>query len=326
MKTTANGVEKKFKVLSPELEALIDKTKEENERLFIWTARKGLSPSTICGDCGQTVVCTECKTPVVLFGVPGGQNFFRCNRCGETRDAAERCTNCNSWKLTTLGIGVEGVEEEIKKRFPDVTIFRMDKESVKSEKKAVEMVRKFEETPGSILLGTELALFYMKNPLENVAVASIDALFSVPDFRINEKIFYILLSLRSLAQKVFVIQTRNAQSKVLDYAIKGNLMDFYREEVADRKKFSYPPYSVFIKLSLEGKASVAEAYAKTIAELFTPWEPGIYRGNAPTRKGNVVMNILMRIPTKEWPHEEILQKIRSLPPNIAVRVDPDSLL
>jgi len=326
MKTEANGIEKKFRVLSPELEALIDKTKEENERLFIWTARKGLSPSTVCGDCGQTVVCTVCKTPVVLFGVPGGQNFFRCNRCGETRDAAERCINCNSWKLTTLGIGIERVEEEIKKRFPAVTIFRIDKESVKSEKKALEIVQKFEETPGSVLLGTELALFYMKNPLENVAVASVDSLFSVPDFRINEKIFYILLSLRSLAQKVFIIQTRNSESGVLDYAIKGNLMDFYREEIADRKRFSYPPYSIFIKLSLEGKSAVAEEYAKTIAELFNSWDPSIYRGSAPSRKGNVVMNVLIRIPTKEWPVQELLQKIRSLPPNIAVRVDPDSLL
>ncbi len=326
MKTEPDGTEKKFRVLSPELEALIDKTKEENERLFLFTARKGLSPSTVCGDCGQTVVCTRCKTPVVLFGAHDSQNFFRCNRCGEVRDAAERCINCDSWKLTTLGIGIEGVEAEIKKKFPTVKIFRLDKESVKTEKKAIEMIREFEETPGSILLGTELALFYTKSAVENVAVVSIDALFSIPDFRMNEKIFYILLSLRSLAEKVFVIQTRNTENKILDYAIKGNLMDFYRDESADRKKFSYPPFSTFIKLSFEDKSNQSEAHAEELALLFKSWEHNIYQSSTPSKKGNTVMNILIRLSKKEWPHPELELVLRRLPPSIAVRVDPDSLL
>jgi len=314
-----------FRVLSKELEALIDKTKEENERLFIFSARKGLSPSTVCGDCGQIVVCSNCEAPITLYS-RGGKNIFKCNKCGEERDTMERCNNCQSWKLDTLGIGIEKVEAEIKKKFPHLKIFRLDKESVKTENKAIDLVNKFEETPGSILLGTELALFYLKNPIENVAIASIDSLFSIPDFRINEKMFYILLTMRSRAQKVFVIQTRNAKSSVFDYVLKGNLLDFYRDEIEDRKIFSYPPYSVFIKLSIEGRRPKVEVEADKIGSLFKKYSPSVFSGFSPTKRGNTVMNILMRIESKDWPNEEILQIISTLPPQVAVRVDPESLL
>ncbi len=314
-----------FRILSKELEALIDKTKEENERLFIFAARKGLSPTTVCGDCGQVVVCDNCRAPIVLY-TRGGKNIFKCNKCGEERDTMERCNNCQSWKLETLGIGIERVEEEIKKKFPNIKIFRMDKESVKTEKKALDMTRKFEDSPGSVMIGTELALFYLKNNIENVAVASIDSLFSIPDFRINEKMFYVLLTMRSRAQKVFIIQTRNAGGTVFDYVMKGNLTDFYREEIEDRKIFSYPPFSVFIKLSIEGRRPKVDTEANKIAELFKKYNPSIFPGFSPTKKGNVVMNILIRVASKDWPNEEMLRVISTLPPHVAVRIDPESLL
>jgi primosomal protein N' (replication factor Y) len=325
MKTKRGEFEKGFRVLSLELEALIDKSKEDNERLFIFSARKGLSPTTICGDCGQVVLCKTCGSPIVLYS-SGGKNFFKCNKCGETRDAMEKCGNCDSWKLDTLGIGIELVEREINKRFPDVKVFRMDKEVVKTEKKALEIITKFENTPGSVLLGTELALIYLKRPIENVAVASIDSLFALPDFRINEKMFYILLSLRSRAERVFIIQTRNSSEPIFDYAIKGSLADFYRDEIEDRKTFSYPPFSTFIKLSIEGRKPGVVREAENIAELFKDSSPNIFSGFSPSKRGNTMMNILIRVPVENWPDEKILQKIYSLPPQVAIRVDPESVL
>jgi primosomal protein N' (replication factor Y) len=238
----------------------------------------------------------------------------------------ERCRNCDSWKLETLGIGIERVEQEIRKLFPDLKLFRLDKESVKSEKRALEIVNKFQESPGSVLLGTELSLFYLKKPIENVAIASIDSLFALPDFRINEKIFYTLLTLRSRAEKVFIIQTRNADETVFDYALKGSLADFYREEIEDRKKFLYPPYSVFIKLSIEGKKPAILEDAQTLAKLLDEYNPNIYPSFSPSRRGNTIMNVILKLQSESWPDDKLMKKIMSLPPQVAVRVDPESLI
>jgi primosomal protein N' len=317
----------KFRVLSPALEALIDKNHADSERLFIWSARKGLSPTTVCGDCGAIVICNRCSAPVTLYsGRKGEENFFMCNKCGVTRSAAEKCRFCDSWKLATLGIGIERVEEEITKKFPHVKVFRLDKDAAKTEKKAHEILSRFYATPGSILLGTELALFYLTENIENMAVASIDSLFALPDFRISEKIIYSLLLMRSRAEKVFLIQTRNASDPLFEYALKGNIIDFYKQEIADRETFGYPPFSIFIKLSVEGKGVSVETAAENIKKLLVDYEPKIYKSFAPSRRGNNVYHVLISRKPKEWPDDVLLQILLSLPPSVGIRVDPESLL
>ncbi len=314
-----------FRVISRELEALIDKTKEENENLFIFCGRKGLAPVTVCGDCGQVVVCKQCGAPVTLFARKD-ENIFSCNKCGEERSTSERCTHCDSWKLETLGIGIELVEKEIKKLFPEAKVFRLDKESASTEKRASDIMKKFENTPGSILVGTEMALLHLSKPVENVAVASMDALFMVPDFRINEKIFYLLLSMRAKAGKIFLIQTRNGDETLFNNALNGNLIDFYRQEIEERKKFKYPPFSLFIKLSVEGKRSVVEKETERLLEYFKEWNPAPFESKNLSRRGNAVINILFRLESASWPDTNLLEKLKGLSPAISVKIDPESLL
>ncbi len=315
-----------FHVLSSELEVLIQKTKEENERLFIFSGRKGLAPSTVCGDCSQIVVCERCSAPVTLYTKKNEENFFLCNKCGYKRDAMVRCKHCDSWRLQTLGIGIETVEVEIRKKFPDITVFRIDKDSVSTEKKALDIIAKFENSPGSVLIGTELATFYLKKPIENIAIASIDTLFSLPDFRINEKICYLLLTMRARAEKVFLIQTRNASASVFDYALKGNLADFFRGEIDERKQFYYPPFSLFIKLSVEGKPASSKKAAEDVALFLEEFEPSIYPAFAPSSRGNAIFHILITKKPKEWPDQMLIAKLRLLPPSVMIKVEPESLL
>lgn len=325
MKLPKGEYAEEFRMVSKELEALIDKTTEENENLFIFCGRKGLSPITVCGDCGLVVTCLQCHAPVTLYQRKE-ENVFLCNKCGEERPTSERCKHCDSWKLETLGIGVEGVEHEIKKRFPHATVFRMDKDNATTPKKAAQIMEKFENTPGSILIGTEMALYYLNKSIENVAVASIDALFSLPDFRINEKIFYLLLTMRSRASKVFLIQTRNGDEKIFDYALKGNLIDFYRQEIDERKKFTYPPFAVFVKFTVEGKRPVIQKEVENLCEIFKKWDPAPFESLHASSRGNALLHVLFRFPISAWPDQDFIELVRSLPPQILVRVDPESLI
>jgi primosomal protein N' len=325
MKLPKGKFEENFKILSPELEALIDKTKTESENLFIYCARKGLAPITVCGDCGQVVTCKNCGAPVTLYQKKD-ENLFLCNKCGTETSSSVRCPHCQSWKLKTLGIGLDGVANEITKRFPDVLLFQMDKESVKTEKKALEIIQKFKNTPGSVLIGTELALTYLTEPIENIAVASIDALFALPDFRIKEKIFYLLISMRSRTEKVFLIQTRNAKEKLFDYALKGNLIDFYRDEISDRERFGYPPFSIFVKFTIEGKRPAIENEANRLKTLFKEFDPILFESTYQSPKGNTVSHLLFKFKPGDWPNTNFLEKTKVLPPQVLIKVDPENLL
>jgi primosomal protein N' (replication factor Y) len=314
-----------FRILSDEIQELISESHLNNENTFIFAARRGLSPMTVCGDCGTTVICNKCSAPITLHRRAGAQ-FFLCHRCGERRSAEERCKVCNSWKLTTLGIGIELIQEAIKSIFPDIALFRLDKDSVNTHKQALAVMRDFYNSPGSILLGTEMALTYLEKPVENSAVATIDSLFAIPDFRINEKITNILLRIRSLTQKKCIVQTRAKDQRLFNYALKGNLMDFYREEIEERKRLSYPPFSTLIKLTVKGTRESVNEEMKKIEQQLEEWKPLVFPAFIETVNKKVIMHALLRLDRSTWISTDLLAKLLALPPHVSINVDPESLL
>jgi primosomal protein N' (replication factor Y) (superfamily II helicase) len=256
-KDTNDNSKYSFKIFSDKLEKIIRENIENNEHMFIFTGRRGLSPSTVCADCGNVVKCNSCGAHTVLHlptqtSKSNMENFFLCHKCGERRLANEKCSYCGGWRLTTLGIGSELVEEKIKEIYPKVNIFRIDTDNTPTHKKAQDTALKFYNSPQGILVGTEMALLYLTQKIENSAIVSIDSFFSIPDFRINERILNILLKIRSITDEYFIIQTRDIKQKVFDYAIKGNLVDFYREEISDREKLNFPPFTILIKITIIG--------------------------------------------------------------------------
>lgn len=321
-----------FRVLSDETIELIEKTKRDSERMYIYVGRRGLSPSVVCNDCGTIVRCTKCHAPVVLHGaVPeksrGDEgNFFLCHRCGERRSALETCMQCQSWNLTTLGIGAERVEKELKTRFPDVTFFKIDFDSAKTHAKAQALADTFYATPGAVMIGTEMALQYLREKIENAAVISMDTMFSLPDFRINEKILGTILKIRSLAYKHLVVQTRQADQKIWDHALKGNLIDFYRDEIGSRERFGYPPFTTLIKITYEGKREAVMEAMKQLKEHLKPWKVAIFPAFIETSDRTYILHGLIKLAKTDWIERDLLRKLRSLPPTYSIKIDPENLL
>lgn len=326
-----NSAEKeqpRFRVLSPELEDLIQKNREDNSHLFILASRRGLSPSTVCADCQSIVTCNKCSAPVVLHtSKDTGKNFFMCHKCGERRTAREVCTYCGSWRLTPLGIGIDRVAEDIRALAPDVDLFKIDADSTKTDKQVSDILTKWQSKPGSILLGTEMTLVHLSDrTIEHVAIASLDSLLALPDFRIQEKIMYLLVRLRSIASRTFLVQTRRAEEKIFEYGLKGNLSDFFRSTLAERAQFGYPPFGTLIKVTLEGKKDQIAARMGEIRAHLEPHELDIFPAFTATVRGNSVIHGLIKIEIGKWPDIELITRLRDLPPGVSVKVNPESLL
>jgi primosomal protein N' (replication factor Y) len=336
-----------FKILSEPAEELIQKTKADSEHMIIFALRRGHAPSVVCADCQTIVTCNECSKPVVLHRAPAkagaaARSFFLCHRCGARRSSEETCKNCGSWKLATVGIGIDLVAEKIRDKFPGIKLFQIDSDTTPNEKQARATVAAFRAQPGAVLIGTEMMLSYLHEKVENALIVSLDSLLSIPDFRIHEKILNILLSVRSLARREVIIQTRKADEKIFDYALKGNLNEFFRAALLERKTFSYPPFSTLIKLTLEGEkdAIVAEMgqIKKTLEEISTahaaaPYAVDIFPAFTHTVRGNFVLHGLIRIPRvsatvsrPNWPDAKLSAALRGLPPSVTVNIDPDTLL
>jgi primosomal protein N' (replication factor Y) len=239
--TQKNSEDTHFHVLSPQLHKLIEHAKQNNEHVCIISSRRGLHPITICGDCGSVVACESCNAPMTVHK-QNGKNIFICHKCGNRSKTEITCKVCGSWKLVPLGVGSQLTEKEIIESHPHVKTFRLDSDTAQTPKQARTIVENFLNSPGSILVGTEMALSYLNEPIDNVAVASIDSLFALPDFRGNERIFNLLLRLHCKALNVFMIQTRNPTLPIFDYILKGNLLEYYRDEIQERKELGYPPF------------------------------------------------------------------------------------
>ncbi|HEY9583702.1 MAG TPA: hypothetical protein VJI66_01920 [Candidatus Paceibacterota bacterium] len=317
------SAESGFRILSEEAENLIVRTKEKSEHMIILATRRGLAPTTVCGDCQNIVLCNNCSAPVVLHKV-GDKNIFLCHRCGGRRSTEEYCKICGSWKLGTVGIGIDLVIEKIKDKFPDIAILKIDSDSkVKSPR---EVVEKFISKPGSILVGTEMMLSYLHEKVENSAIISLDSLFALPDFRIQEKILYMLIRIRSLTSKNFIAQTRKSDEKVFEYGLKGNMSDFYRNEIESRKKFNYPPFTTLIKITLEGKKDRIVKEMEQAQNILDPYEVEVFPAFTHTIRGNYVLHGLLRLVAGKWQDNTLLEKLRTLPPSVKIKVDPETLL
>ena len=132
--------------------------------------------------------------------------------------------------------------------------------------------------------------------------------------------------MRAVTEKNFLVQTRQDNTKIFDYALKGNLLDFYKDEIEDRKSIGYPPFTTYIKITLEGDKTVVKKQMNEIAEILKPFELSIFDAFTPGSKTRYTVHGLISLTKGKWVDNILLQKLRSLPLNCTIKIDPVTLL
>lgn len=331
-----------FRTVSVETRKMIDNALSLNKSIFLFSVRKGLAPITVCNDCGNTLLCPVCSTPIVLYGTrqitatkSTTPRIFMCNKCGRKEKTEISCPNCSSWNLTPLGVGTDKVYEEIKSLYLKVRILQLDKEVTPTQKEARDVINEFNRNSGSILIGTEMAFSYLREKVYCSAVISLDGLFSIPNFNITQKILHIIEKLHSITEKKIIIQTRMPENKILQYILSGNVLPLCREDLAERKDFGYPPFKRLIKISFEGTASETEKARGYIEKILGNYEPQIFSAFVSRIKGQYITNTVIKINPRFWPlpitdkqmlDPNLVLNLSQLPPSFSINVDPEDLL
>ncbi|PIR68101.1 hypothetical protein COU49_02910 [Candidatus Nomurabacteria bacterium CG10_big_fil_rev_8_21_14_0_10_35_16] len=326
-----------FQILKRESLEEIKNTLKNKQNVFIFSLRKGLATITTCKDCGNNIVCENCNSTLVLYSSKDEtKKIFICNKCGKEKDTNITCDVCGSWNLMPLGIGTDTVYEYTKKILPKIKIFKLDKESAKTKKGAENIIKEFENSKGAILIGTEMALLYMSNKIPLSVIASFDSLWSIPNFRIAEKILKILLTINTQTEGKFIIQAKNETDGAILAIQRENFLSFIREELEDRKVLGYPPFKRFIKITFSGNKTETSKAREVLKELFKDYHPEIFSGFIPKTKDKYSTNLLLKLETKNWSlpalfiggkiDEVLLSKLMSLPRSFQVSVDPEDLL
>jgi primosomal protein N' (replication factor Y) len=210
------------------------------------------------------------------------------------------CPVCSGWKLTPLGIGTESVADEAKRLFPDAPLVIIDKEHAKTPKQIKKIVDEFYATPGSILVGTELALAHLRDTIDTVAITSFDSLFSVPSFRIGEKIISLVARLEEMTKTHFVLQTKNTDEPIIRDIISGNLAEAYKNELAIRKTLGFPPFTTFIKLGVASKQPQAEALRDVVTMITSDMNAELFAPTVHKTKAGYTTHIAIKVGTNVW--------------------------
>ena len=325
-----------FAVLSEELAGTIEELGGEKAHMFVFVHRHGLATSTVCGDCGKILLCPRCSAPMVLHeGAPeekehthsiSGKNIFVCNKCSMVRDSKTVCDTCGSWKLVPLGIGTKKVEEAIRTRFPGQKMFFFDTTRAKTYGEGRKMIEEFLQAPSAIFIGTESALLFFREKIEYSAVASFDSLLALPDFRIRERALNILLRCKYLAKNTFLVQTKTPELELYQNAVRGNILDFYRDEILVRKKYGYPPFGVLIKITREGSDAIIKKDMQVLEERLIEYSPFVYPAFISRIKGRDRLHLLIKIKSELWPDGKLLKTLRTLPREFSVDINPKDIL
>lgn len=329
---------KTYSSLGKSLEKAVDALSYKPSHLFILGTRKGHSGTLVCQDCKHTLMCTACNAPLTLHLKKEYEeyNSLLCHHCGHKETALRPCANCRSWKLKAFGLGIEKIEEDVKevckKNKAEVNIKRIDSTLKLTPKKIREMIADHYAQDYSVLIATELALPYLvEASLENKKndisfIASLDSLLALPDFSINEKIWRLGCMLDEITKSKVVIQTKNTSHPLLSDWEKSDEKGFYEKEIAERKQFNYPPFHVFIKLSISGNKEKIGKEMKKVEHLLSKWKPLVFPAFIKSIKNQHTLHALISIPKEKWVDEELLETLLSLPPFVTINVNPVSLL
>ncbi len=318
------NAKQKFSIFDHRTIEIIQQKIAQNKKIILYATRRGIAPQTVCSDCGTPVLCSNCESPLVLHTVKE-KRFFICHHCGTREDSLKKCTHCDSWNLTPLGIGIERIVEELSSFVKD-PIIRIDSDTHKTRKSITESIKSFFTTK-SILVTTELGMpFIEEKSVDYAIIPSLDSLFSLPDFRTNERIVHIIIDLKSKTTDTLVIQTRTQNNTLLAYAGTGDYDTFIKEEIKARQDFGYPPYSSLIKISLTTSREKIKDETQKMKDIFEEYTPLVFPAYTKSKKNTVTLHLLLKLPHKQKLDEKLVGLLQSLPPFISVDTTPTHIL
>ncbi len=315
-----------FSVISKKLQEQLQRFNKS----ILFIARRGTSTIVLCRECGYVAKCPFCEVPMIYHEDKPSRRLV-CHHCGKDDIAPVLCPGCKSAKIKYLGAGTQKVENEIKKLFPDKKVFRLDSDISGKLEKQQEIIKEFNNSKNTILVGSQMILNKGLRA-EFAGIVSMDTISNLPDFKSSERTYQTINQFINIADKSFLIQTYNPENKTIKLAIENDFNKFYNEEIEARKKFNYPPFSEIIKLSYSHKNFIKAKNESTIlkeklkqqaknlskVQILGP-TPAFVSKEAGKYKWNIVIKSQLNIDEKN-------RLLIIVPSAWETEVDPESLL
>jgi len=240
----------------PETIKAISKVLARKEQVIVFLNRRGYSSSIICRKCNSIYQCPRCSISMVFHRNP---DLLKCHYCSKIEYLPVSCPLCKSKDVTILGLGIQKVEDELKKLFKRAKICRLDSDTASSNKVYEKVYDGIKNEEYDILIGTQMVAKGFNFPkVSLVCVIDADTSLYIPDFKSVEKTFQLITQVagrtgRGNTKGNVIVQTNHPNHYAIEYAKKHDFKSFYKIEIEQRKRLSYPPFCDIAKISVKSK-------------------------------------------------------------------------
>jgi primosomal protein N' (replication factor Y) len=240
-------------VITAPLRDALAETLERGEQALLFLNRRGFAPIVLCPACGHTYRCRHCEVTLTFHRAA---QAFLCHFCGDRRPAADACDACGNPLLLPMGVGTEGLVDEVKALLPAARVLRMDRDTTRAKDAHLNILADVARGQADVLVGTQMiAKGHDLAGVTLVGVVGADQGIHVPDFRAAETAFALLTQVAGRAGRGdrpgrVILQTFSPEHPAIRHAVTQDYAAFAAEELAIRRAVGYPPAGRVVRMVL----------------------------------------------------------------------------
>lgn len=236
-------------LLAPQVIEQIKEAYLNKKKVLVFLNHKGLSHYIVCRDCGETPKCPHCFRPLSLKERGAGRELL-CRRCGYHGAVPNICPNCKSWHLKEIGLGIEAIANQLKSNIPSfIEVKLISQDELENGLGLIDLL----QSSSPITVATEIIFKPQTHPYDLTVIVSLDNLLNSPNYLAPEEMLNIIYQLKALTKEKIILQTFEPQREIWGYLEKEPLVNFYADELKERKNYGYPPFAHIVKITSSHK-------------------------------------------------------------------------
>ncbi|MGE0591043.1 MAG: primosomal protein N' [Vicinamibacterales bacterium] len=245
-------------VLSRTLVEGVEQRLARQEQVLVLLNRRGYATAVFCRQCGDAFECPNCSVSLTVHRAGAGWRA-RCHYCNYSVLVPKTCRACAAPYLELAGFGTEKVEQQLRERFPDARIGRIDRDAVRRKGALASTLSRFGAGEIDVLVGTQMIAKGHDFPrVTLVGVISADVGLGLADFRAGERTFQLLTQVagragRGTVRGEAVVQTLYPEHYSIQLACRQDYASFFEREIAFRRGMRYPPLVALINTVVRGR-------------------------------------------------------------------------
>ena len=238
----------------PMLDAL-RQTKGAAKQSILFLNRRGNSRALVCVDCRKAPECPRCNARLTYHSA---NERLMCHYCGYSHKVPVCCPECGGvWKR--VGSGTQKVQLELQEMIPDLTVDRMDTDTVSAVNTHEKILEHFQQERVDVLIGTQMVAKGLNLPdVTMVGVLDADLSLYTDSYRGPETTFNMLTQVVGRAGRGdtpgrAMIQTMVPEHRVILLAAAQDYEGFYDLEIGMRRVQNAPPFSDVTTVTFTGQ-------------------------------------------------------------------------